>query len=131
MSPFTSWETVKNLWPAVLFIVLVVVVLAVGLFFRLKGCDDATSGGPDYLEDVRDNITEGVSEHRAENDARIEQLEAEVYELRLRVEELDAEVAQSVEQREEIHNALEQATTIDDIDRILRGGIPGISGRID
>ena len=131
MPPFTSWETVKNLWPAMLFIVLVVIVLAVGLFFRMRGCDDVSTDGPDYLEDVRDNITEGVAEHRAENDQRIIQLEAEVYELRLRIEELDAEVAQSVEQREEIHYAIENATTIDDIDRILRGGIPGVSGRHD
>jgi len=106
-----------------------VVVIVAGVVSRVRGCDSGTASNPDFLEDARDGVLDRASERREENDRRIEELEIELYDLRLRVEELDAEITESAIQREEIHDAIDQAVSIDDIDRILRGGIPGVSGR--
>jgi len=121
----------KGLAKEIMIVVIAVVVVAcvcAGVFYALRSCDSDTTG-PDFLEDARDGVLDNVTEQRAENDRRLMELEAEVFDLRLQVEALDAEITESVIQREEIHDAIDQAVSIDDIDRILRGGIPGISGR--
>ncbi|MEN6368291.1 MAG: hypothetical protein ABFD77_01160, partial [Thermotogota bacterium] len=62
---------------------------------------------------------------------RIKALEADLYDLRDQVDSLDAELKASAEEREEVHDAIDNAGSIDDVDRILRSGIPGVSGRRD
>ena len=124
--PF-SFTTIKNVWPALLFILATAAVLAVSLVFQLRGCS-SPGDDPSFVEDARDGVLDDVAAHRAENDHRIEQLAAEIYDLNLRLEAIDAELAESIIEREEIHHAIQDATSIDDIDRVLRAGIPGISG---
>jgi len=117
----------KEIVPLIIASVIMGCIGAV-VFLSARSCDSDTAG-PDFLEDARDGVLDNVTEQRAENDRRLMELEAEVFDLRLQVEALDAEITESVIQREEIHDAIDQAVSIDDIDRILRGGIPGISGR--
>ena len=131
MFPIPTWSLVKAAWPALLFIVLAIVALVVAAVFAVRGCGTTVDDGPDYLEDVKRQILNDVEETRKANEAKIKALEAEMYDLRFQVETLDEEVQESAKVREEIHDAIDHASTIDDIDRILRGGIPGVSGRHD
>ncbi len=111
------------------FIVAVAIAcICAGIFFAIRGCDSDVAG-PDYLEDAKKEILDGVAREREENDRKIKELDAELYDLRIRVENLDAEIAESANYREGIHDAIDLAISIDDVDRILRDGIPGVSGR--
>lgn len=130
MFPLTPTTILKAGWPALLFILLTLAVLALGAVMALRGCDKG-SAQPDYLEDVKAQIFGDVERQRQENEAKIKALETEMYDLRVQVETLDAEVQESAKAREEIHDAIDNAGSIDDIDRILRAGIPGVSGRND
>lgn len=127
-----NWrEMVKTAWPAILMIVCIVVLLAVAIAIAVsRGCGSSPPG-PDYLDDVKRQILTDVERERRENEAKLKVLETELYSLRVQVDTLDEEVRASAEEREEIHDAIDHASSIDDIDRILRGGIPGVSGRRD
>lgn len=126
-----TWKLIKDAWPV--FVLVAAAILFMGgaaIIASLRGCG-SSDAGPDYLDDVKAQILSEVERERKENEAKLKILEAELYDLRIQVDTLDEEVRASAEEREEIHDAIDHATSIDDIDRILRGGIPGVSGRHD
>ena len=109
-------------------VLLVAAVFAALFVLGSRGCSDQGKH-PDTSIQARDAVLE---QYRAEVEAdrkRVEQLLVELEALRFQVEQLDAEIAESVREREVIHNAIREARTIDDIDRALRAGIPGAGGR--
>jgi septal ring factor EnvC (AmiA/AmiB activator) len=120
-------QALKAVWPTLLVIVLIVVALVVLSALSIRGC--GSSAEPDYLGDAKKAILEQVDTERAANLERMKALEAEIYDLREQIETLDAEVKESAIEREEIHDAIDNAASIDAVDRILRGGIKGVSGR--
>lgn len=119
-------ETLIQAAPAVLVVVAIAVLIALGIR-ATEGCSSGAGG--DYFEDAKRAILEQVESDRAKSQERLEALEADLYDLRDQVDALDAEAKASAREREEIHDAIQNAATIDDVDRILRAGIPGVSGR--
>jgi len=83
---------------------------------------------PDYLEEARNQILESVRKEREANDLRIQMLEEGFNQLQFQVDIIDSEIMESAEEREEIHDAINNASSIDDIDRILKRGIPYRTG---
>ncbi len=120
-------QALKAAWPALLVIVLIVVALVVLSVLSIRGCGAGKE--PDYLGAAKEAILEQVDAERASNLERMKALEAEIYDLREQIETLDAEVKESAVEREEMHDAIDNAASIDAVDRILRGGIKGVSGR--
>ena len=130
----TQWAilktAVKTAWLALLMIGLTILSLVVaGFVLSRGGCSSTT--GPDYLDEARQQILDDVNRVQEANRAKLEILEAELYVLATQIDSLEYEIQISIEVREEIHNAIDNAATIDDIDRILRGTIPGVGGRRD
>jgi septal ring factor EnvC (AmiA/AmiB activator) len=122
-----KWGIIKQAWPALVAVAVVVAAIIIGTVFAARGC--SPSGGDDYLDDAQRAILEGVDARSKGNVERLKALEADLYDLRDQVDALDAEAKASAREREEMHDAIENAASIDDVDRILRAGIPGVSGR--
>lgn len=93
-----------------------------------------------YLAD-RFGPADGVNQellerHRADLEAQVQALQArsqtledELMTLSAQLDVLEEEVRLSIEAREEAHDAVDGATSIDDIDAVLKRGIRGASGR--
>lgn len=115
---------------AVGLLLFVFVAFAVSVLYR--GCSGPPAiGGTDYMDEVKAEILGTLAEERRKNDERVQQIEEELSAIRFELEQLDYEIAESVKNREEIHDAIENARSIDDIDRALKRGISGASGRRD
>lgn len=115
-------EMLKAMWPAVAMVVaaiVVIVVMAVAAVVMARGC--ASRSQEDYLNDAVDAVLGQVQDKTRANDERLRQLEGELFDLQRRVEDLDAEILKGAELREALHEAIDGAGTIDDIDRLLRG----------
>lgn len=76
-----------------------------------------------------------LEDHRARVDAELEALRArsaavddELARVREAFAALQEEVLRSIDEREEAHDAVDSATTIGDIDAVLKRGVPGVSG---
>ena len=124
---FTNWQLVKAAWPAFAMMAAVLVLMVVVGLFATKSCSTAPEP-PDHLEAARDLITEQLRLEREKNDKKLLDLQEELDALRFQVDIIDAEIAESARQREELHDAIDNAGSIDDIDRILKGGIPARTG---
>jgi septal ring factor EnvC (AmiA/AmiB activator) len=124
---FQKSEIIKAALPALALVAVAVAAIIVGALLAARGC--SSTSGEDYLEDAKAAILDQVERERAGNQERLKALEADLYDLRDQVDALDAEARASAKEREEIHDAIENAASIDDVDRILRAGIPGVSGR--
>ena len=130
MLPFpTTREALKMAWPTLLVGAVAIAAFIVLIVLASRGCGGSTGG--DYFEDAKKQILDEVASEQAANRERLKALESELFDLRDQVDALDAEVQESAREREEIHDAIDHASTIDDVDRILRSGIPGVSGRRD
>ena len=77
-----------------------------------------------------------LEEHRKNTDAqlqtwqsRVDELEQELVGLRDQFDELEQEIQISIKAREEEHDAIDDALSIDDVDAIIKHGIRGASGR--
>jgi len=128
--PIPTKELLKMAWPALAFVVVAVVIVAAGIAFGVNRCDaPQADDGPDYIQELRDKILADVDAAEKDREERIDALEAEMFDLREQVRVLDEEIADSVRERKEIHDALSNARSIRDVDRILKRGIPGVSGR--
>ncbi|HUX15078.1 MAG TPA: hypothetical protein VMW52_01310 [Phycisphaerae bacterium] len=120
-------EIIKAAFPAFALVAATVAALVLGAVFAARSC--SPSGGDDYLDDAKRAVIDEVDARSKDNQERMKVLEADLYDLRYQVDELDAEAKASAKEREEIHDAIENAASIDDVDRILRAGIPGVSER--
>ncbi len=129
---FTMWGIwLKKLLPAVLLLIITILSIIIAIAVTLRSCNSSPEPETDYFKEARQQILDTVARERSENEAKLKLLEAELYELRVQMDDLDAEIEKSVEVRDEIHDAIDHAKSIDDIDRVLRGAIPGVGGRRD
>jgi len=128
-----SWKLLKDAWPAFALVGGAILVVVLGVVFGASRCASTPEPlpQPDYFDDVKQQILNDVAAAEKERAERIAALEAELFQLRDEIAALDEEIERSVQERKEIHHALSNARSIRDIDRILKRGIPGVSGRAD
>lgn len=98
---------------AVLVVVAVLVLVAVRC---------TRSPSEDAWEALRDEVDARVDAELASGRLELERLQCDVDALSWELEEIRADLAEGVRVREEAHDALELATDIDAVDRVLRGG---------
>jgi len=126
-------EIVKNWfsslpWPPIALMLLVLAILLTGgIFIAARGCSPAEDAS--YLETAKEQILKDVAAERKKDEEKLKALEADLYDLRVMVDSMDAEIQQGAEERKEIHDAIDNANSIDAIDRVLKHGVPSASGR--
>jgi septal ring factor EnvC (AmiA/AmiB activator) len=110
-----AWKIAKAVG---LFIVVALVVGASVVLMR--SCEPQADDGVDI---AIDHDAARIDAELAAAKKRADDLEKALGILEADVEIIRGEIADSVRQREELHDALDEARSIDDIDRILRRGI--------
>lgn len=114
-----KWEKAIEIAKAVALFLFVAVVAAAAVVL-MRFCEPQTDDGVDI---AIDHDTARIEAELAAAKERADALEKELGILQADVEVIKGEIADSVRQREELHDALDEARSIDDIDRILRRGI--------
>lgn len=107
---------------------IVILAIAATVFISLNKCSE-----PVHIDDTGMEAKR-LSEERlekllAESDKKIDALSNEIYEIQIAMEQLQQEVQASVEERNGEHEDIDGAISIDDIDRVLKRGVPGVSGK--
>jgi len=128
MLPIPTWRLLKDLWPVLVLLIAGGAIMVAGALFAVRGC--STEPPEDGLLVARDQILDQVRREREENAKKLEVLGQQLDSLRFQVDQLDLEIANSAREREEIHDAIDNATSIGDVDSALkRGGRVGRRGR--
>ena len=123
-----TWKMVKDAWPAFALMAAVFVVLAVAIAFMMSRCS-SKPGPPDHLDGAMNIVMDQLKADKEKNEKRLTELRSELDALMFKVDILDEEIAESAKQREELHDAIDNAVTIDDIDRALSSGARAGRGR--
>ena len=127
MSPFAlnlkfPFNLPKWLQHVIIMLLLFAVVIGVGyLLFKLM-----PSTGP--LDDIKKEYEERLEQELARDREKLGELEDELANIKYEQELLWEEIQRSVREREEAHEAIDAASTIDDIDAVLRRGGSGRTG---
>jgi len=93
-----------------------VALVSLAMYFR--GCDTVDN----YLDDMQQSIVDRAAGAREEYQRKIDALESSLFELQEQIDSLQEQIQASIHEREENHDAINNARTIRDIDAILRRG---------
>lgn len=107
-------RVLREAWPAFTLMGLAVAVLVLAGFFTVRGCSG--DGDRGHIDAARELILKQMTEDRIQNDLRLGALQDEINEMRNELWLIDQEIAASAAIREDIHEAIENAGSIDAID---------------
>ncbi len=91
-----------------------VVLAVVALFAMVFSWRGSTTDTAIEMDSAR------IEKELAEAKARSEAIDAELFDLREELQEVRNEIEESVRERDEMHEALDDAVTIDDVNQLLR-----------
>jgi hypothetical protein len=133
---FTLLAKIKNKISSGDFWIQVATIIVIGLFLlaivglTLRGCQgDSEDDRFEQIQSLHKEHLKMVNNQIVEIERRQAIRDKQFDLLRDAYLKLDEEIHQSVEEREETYHELENALSIDDVDRILKSGISGRSGR--
>lgn len=104
-----------NKWPIVISIVIVVVCLGVCLYLLKK----MQTPGPEVTDQIQKQILDQVAADRAELEAKLEGLQADLFEYREKLRAIDEEIHVEAVERDKDHESIDSATTISGVDSVV------------
>jgi len=113
MTPAQKW-----IWgnlPIIIAMVLSIPFLLV-IFSEIRSCKQSNP-----TDTSQKQILDHVAKDREEMERKIDELQSELFVYQERLDAIDEQVQQSAIEREKIHETIDSATTIRDIDNTIRG----------
>lgn len=107
--------------------VIITLVAVAAVLVAVERCSTAHDAGA--IAEMQRMVNEKVNALLEQDRAALEKIQTQMDAIHWELENIQQRIDESVREREEVRDAINTASSIDDIDRILKAGISGHSGR--
>jgi len=105
-------------WGQIAVIIVAICILIWVIIFTISRADSDSQ----LIDSMQKQILDDVAQDREEMDRKIGELQAELFEYREQLKTLKEEIRISAEERDKDHEDIDNATSISDVNNVLRKG---------